>query len=215
MKTILCFGDSNTWGYNPSNGQRYDKAIRWPSVLAATLDAAFPGEFEIIPEGQNGRTTVWEDPVGQKRGSLHLLPCLETHKPVDLLIIMLGTNDLKHRFGVSSYDVARGVAYLAGMARTSEFGPGNSAPAVLIVAPPPFATLSEFGSEFEGGAKKSLTLGREILAYATLKGFPCFDAGTVIHSSDKDGIHLEPEEHHKLGVALAPRVIELIGKQGP
>ena len=211
MKTILCFGDSNTWGFNPSNGERYPKAIRWPTVLAASLEAEFPSEYEVIAEGQNGRTTVWEDPVGHKQGSAYLLPCLETHKPVDLVIIMLGTNDLKHRFGLSSYDVGRGVAYLAGMAKTSEFGPGNSAPAVLIVAPPPFGKLSAFDQEFEGGAEKSLTLGRDILAYASLKGFPCFDAGGVIRSSDKDGIHLEPEEHRKLGEALAARVIELFG----
>ena len=212
MKTILCFGDSNTWGFNPSNGERYPKAIRWPTVLAATLETDFPGKYEVIAEGQNGRTTVWEDPVGQKNGSAYLLPCLETHKPVDLVILMLGTNDLKHRFGVSSYDVARGMAYLAGMVKTSEFGPGNSAPAVLIVAPPPFGKLSAFDQEFEGGAEKSLTLGRDILAYAALKGFSCFDSGSVIRSSDKDGIHLEPEEHRKLGEALASRVIELIGR---
>jgi len=140
-----------------------------------------------------------------QKGSAYLLPCLETHKPVDLVIIMLGTNDLKHRFGLSPYDVARGVAYLAGMVKTSEFGPGNSAPAVLIVAPPPFGELSAFDQEFEGGAEKSLTLGRDILAYAAQKGFPCFDAGGVIRSSDRDGIHLEPEEHRKLGAALASR----------
>lgn len=212
MKTILCFGDSNTWGFNPSNGERYPKAIRWPTVLAAALGAEFPGKYEVIAEGQNGRTTVWEDPVGHKKGSAYLLPCLETHKPVDLVIIMLGTNDLKHRFGLSSYDVARGVAYLAGMVKTSEFGPGNSAPAVLIVAPPPFGKLSAFDQEFEGGAEKSLTLGRDILAYAAQKGFPRFDAGGVIRSSDRDGIHLEPEEHRRLGAALASRVVDIIGE---
>jgi len=210
MKTIVCFGDSNTWGYNPANGTRYPKPMRWPGILASALEASAPGGYEVIPEGQNGRTTVWEDPVGQKKGSSYLLPCLETHKPVDLVIIMLGTNDLKHRFGVSSYDVARGLAWLVQMVRTSEFGPGNAAPAVLVVAPPPFATLGGFSQEFEGGAEKSLTLGRDIAAQAALKGFPFFDAGTVIRSSERDGIHLEPEEHEKLGRALARLVVELV-----
>ena len=184
--------------------------MRWPSILASALEESAPGGYDVIPEGQNGRTTVWEDPVGQKNGSSYLLPCLETHKPVDLVIIMLGTNDLKHRFGVSSYDVARGLAWLVQMVRTSEFGPGNSPPAVLVVAPPPFATLGDFSQDFEGGTEKSQTLGRDIAAQATLKGFPFFDAGTIIRSSERDGIHLEPEEHEKLGRALARLVVELI-----
>ena len=212
MKTIVCFGDSNTWGYNPANAERYPAAVRWPGALRATLEAKYPGAFEVVAEGQNGRTTVWNDPLGQKNGSSYLLPCLESHKPVDLVIIMLGTNDLKHRFGLSSYDVAKGLVHLAEMTRSSEFGPANSAPAVLIVAPPPIAKLSGFAQDFLGGAEKSLTLGVDITAFAALKGFPCFDAGTCIHSSDVDGIHLDPEEHGKLGAALARKAVELIGQ---
>lgn len=210
MKTIVCFGDSNTWGYNPATAERYPKAQRWPSVLTAVLEAAKPGEYEVIAEGQNGRTTVWEDPVGQKKGSLYLLPCLESHKPVDLVIIMLGTNDLKHRFGVSSFDVAKGLVCLADMVKVSEFGPGNRAPAALLVAPPPFAKLTGFAQDFEGGFEKSLTLGRDIGALAAMKGIPFFDAGMVIRSSDLDGIHLDPEEQAKLGKALAGQVARLI-----
>ena len=210
MKTVVCFGDSNTWGYNPATTLRYSKALRWPSVLSAALEAGKPGEYEVIAEGQNGRTTVWEDPVGQKRGSLYLLPCLESHKPVDLVIIMLGTNDLKHRFGLSSWDVAKGMVCLADMVKASEFGPDNRAPAVLLVAPPPFARLSGFAQDFEGGFEKSLTLGRDIGALAATKSIPFFDAGTVIRSSDLDGIHLDPEEQAKLGRALAGRVAGLI-----
>jgi lysophospholipase L1-like esterase len=211
MKTILCFGDSNTWGYDPATGERYPAATRWPGVLATALAVYKPGAYEVIAEGQNGRTTVWDDPFGQKNGSVYLLPCLESHKPVDLVIIMLGTNDLKHRFSVSSYDVAKGLVHLAGMVKASEFGPGNRAPAVLIVAPPPFARLSGFAQDFLGGAEKSLTLGREITEFATLKGFSCFDAGTIIHSSDLDGIHLDSPEHEKLGRVLAKRACEMIG----
>lgn len=213
MKTILCFGDSNTWGYNPSNGgERYPAAQRWPGVLKAALEAEYPGEFEVIAEGQNGRTTVWDDPLGPKNGSLYLLPCLESHKPVDLVIIMLGTNDLKNRFGVSSYDVGKGLVRLAQMVKGCEFGPRNKAPAVLIVAPPPFGAMSGFALDFLGGAEKSLTLGRDISELAALNGFPCFDAGALIRSSDLDGIHLDPGEHEKLARALARRAVELIGR---
>ena len=104
MKEVLCYGDSNTWGYNPKTKQRYDRNTRWPCVLQRELGE----EFLVIPEGQNGRTTVWDDPVeGQKNGMTYLLPCLESHKPLDLVIITLGTNDLKHRFSVTAYDIAR------------------------------------------------------------------------------------------------------------
>ena len=212
MKTILCYGDSNTWGFNPATMRRYPKALRWPSVLAASLDKDFPGGFEVIAEGQNGRTTVWDDPFGQKNGSHHLIPCLESHKPLDIVVIMLGTNDLKHRFGVSSWDVAKGVAYLAGLVRLSGFGPGDLAPRVLVIAPPPFGKISVFAQDFlGGGAEKSLTLGRDIGILAEQNGIPFFDAGSVILSSDIDGIHLDPEEHGKLGRALAAKVIEILG----
>jgi len=210
MKTIVCFGDSNTWGYNPKNGERYPAEVRWPGAFRAALEAKYPGAFDVVAEGQNGRTTVWDDPLGQKNGSSYLLPCLESHKPVDLVIIMLGTNDLKHRFSLSSYDVAKGLVHLAEMAKGSGFGPEDKAPAVLIVAPPPIAKLSDFAQDFLGGAEKSLTLGKDIAAFSALKGFPCFDAGACIHSSDLDGIHLDPEEHGKLGRALALKAVELI-----
>ncbi|HEY9054956.1 MAG TPA: GDSL-type esterase/lipase family protein, partial [Rectinemataceae bacterium] len=131
MKTVLCFGDSNTWGYDPRTTERYSPEHRWPEVLKATLQELHPGQFEVIAEGQNGRTTVWDDPLGFKRGSDYLLPCLESHKPVDLLVIMLGTNDLKHRFGLSAYDVAKGLGRLVELARGCEFGPGSKAPKVL------------------------------------------------------------------------------------
>ena len=105
MKTIVCFGDSNTYGRDPVTRGRLDKKTRWPGVLQNTLGE----EYEVIEEGLNGRTTVWDDPVrgGPKRnGSLYLLPCLESHTPIDLLVIMLGTNDLKARFSVTPYDIA-------------------------------------------------------------------------------------------------------------
>jgi lysophospholipase L1-like esterase len=211
MKTILCYGDSNTWGYDPRTMGRYPKALRWTSVFAAALEAARPGAFEVVVEGQNGRTTVWDDPFGEKNGSKYLLPCLESHKPLDLVIFLLGTNDLKNRFGVSSYDVGKGLAYLAGLARISGSGPAGAAPAVLAVAPPPFGRMSGFAQDFLGGAEKSLTLGRDIGELAKQNGIPFFDAGSVIQSSDVDGIHLDPEEHARLGEALAGEAIRLLG----
>ncbi|MCX7028213.1 MAG: SGNH/GDSL hydrolase family protein [Spirochaetes bacterium] len=212
MKTIVCFGDSNTWGYNPATCGRYPPTVRWPCILAATLEAGFPGGFEIVAEGQNGRTSVWDDPLGQKNGSKYLLPCLESHMPVDLIIIMLGTNDLKHRFGLSSWDVAMGLGRLVELVKGCAFGPLNAAPKVLVVAPCAFGKMSSFSQNFLDQEGQSLTLGRDIGALAALNDFPFFDAGSVIHSSDLDGIHLDPEEHGKLGRALAEKAVELLGR---
>ena len=95
MKRILCYGDSNTWGYDPATQERFDRATRWTGVLRTTLGDG----YEILEEGLNGRTTVWDDPIeGYKNGHTYLVPCLETHRPVDLVVLMLGTNDLKKRF---------------------------------------------------------------------------------------------------------------------
>ena len=105
VKKILCYGDSNTWGYNPHTELRYPRAVRWTGVLQRGLGPA----YHVIEEGLNGRTTVWDDPIeGYKSGKEYLVPCLETHKPMDLVVIMLGTNDLKHRFSLTAFDIATG-----------------------------------------------------------------------------------------------------------
>ena len=109
LKEVLCYGDSNTWGYNPITKERYEKDERWTGVLQNALG----NDYHVIEEGLNGRTTVWDDPIeGFKNGKTYLIPCLETHKPLDLVIIMLGTNDLKKRFSLSAYDIAQGAGVL-------------------------------------------------------------------------------------------------------
>ena len=142
MKTVLCFGDSNTWGYDPLTRERFDRDIRWPGVLRNELGE----DYLVLEEGLNGRTTIWGDPIdgAHKNGSRYLLPCLESHAPLDLVVIMLGTNDLKRRFGVPAEDIARGAARLVGIARQSMCGPRCDAPQVLLVAPPPTTKLTRF-----------------------------------------------------------------------
>ncbi len=103
MKTILCYGNSNTWGAVLGTGERYAPFIRWTGVLAQELGAM----YRVIEEGPNGRTTLWDDPIeGYKNGKEYLIPCLESHRPIDLVVMMLGTNDLKIRFSVPAYDIA-------------------------------------------------------------------------------------------------------------
>jgi lysophospholipase L1-like esterase len=134
VKTVVCFGDSNTWGYVPgSNGQRFPRETRWP----ARLQAALGEEWEVIAEGLSGRTATIDRPDSEGRNGLpYLLPCLLSHAPVDLVVIFLGTNDVNF---VDDDRVARCVGRLVQVARSSEAGPDGRGPDVLVVCPPPFA----------------------------------------------------------------------------
>lgn len=207
MRTILCYGDSNTWGYNPATQERYAREVRWTGVLRRLLGMG----YLIIEEGLNGRTTVWDDPIeGYKNGKEYLIPCLETHKPIDLVVIMLGTNDLKMRFSAPACDIATGAGVLVDIVAKSETGPGDSAPQVLLVAPPPIGKLSEFAEMFEGGTAKSRMLSRNFHLVAEEHGCALLDASGIIVSSDVDGIHFDLSEHRKLGEAVAAGVRQML-----
>jgi lysophospholipase L1-like esterase len=204
MKTVLCYGDSNTWGYNPVTKERYPRSVRWTGVLQELLGQ----NYHVIEEGQNGRTTVHDDPVeGQKNGLTYLVPCLESHKPIDLVVLMLGTNNLKHRFAEGPGVIARSVGRLVQVIQTYEFGPGGTAPEVLLVAPPPVAQLTAFAEMFAGADEKSRGLGDAYRQIASDRGCPFLDAGTVIRSSDVDGIHLDPEQHTLLAEAIRDHLL--------
>lgn len=208
MRRILCFGDSNTWGYDPATQERFDESTRWTGVLQAALGS----DFLVIEEGLNGRTTVWNDPIeGWKNGHDYLVPCLETHRPLDLVVLMLGTNDLKRRFSLAAYDIAQGVAVLLRAISYSKAGRRGEPPRVLLMAPPPVARLSNFAEMFEGSEAKSLLLGGHYRAVADEYHVAFLDTATVIRSSDIDGIHLEPAEHARLGRAVAHEVLSVIG----
>jgi lysophospholipase L1-like esterase len=207
MKRILCYGDSNTWGYDPVTMDRFDRDTRWTRVLGIALGNG----YEVIEEGLNGRTTVWDDPIeGYKSGKDYLIPCLESHKPLDLVIILLGTNDLKTRFGLSAYDVAEGARVLVGIAQGSLAGVNGRSPQVLLLAPPPTTTLSEYAEMFIGAEEKSKKFSRYFAQIAQEMGCVFLDTGTVIVSSPLDGIHFEAGEHRKLGQAVALKVRELL-----
>jgi lysophospholipase L1-like esterase len=204
MKTVLCYGDSNTWGSDPETGERFAPGVRWPGVLAGELGDG----FRVIEEGLSGRTTVRDDPIegAHKNGRTYLRACLESHKPIDLVTIMLGTNDLKERFAASASDVAQGAASLAEMALTSGCGPDGGAPVVLLISPPPVGKLTDMAEMFEGAEEKSARFAGHYGRFAEQYGCGFLDAGAVISSSDVDGIHLEADEHRKLGWAVAARV---------
>ncbi len=209
MKTILCFGDSNTWGSDPTTGERFARDVRWPGVLRATLGP----EYDVIEEGMPGRTTVFDDPLEPfKRGKDYLPPCLRTHAPLDLVILLLGTNDLQLRYSASALDIALGCDWLIGVVESSTAGPQGIAPEVLLVAPPPLKTVPEpWDESFAGAEEKSRRLAGHYRRIAETRTCAYFDAGEQIASSDVDGVHWEASEHAKLGKALAPLVRRLIG----
>jgi len=207
-KVILCFGDSLTWGYNPRNGERYPFRERWTGMLQEELGE----EYRIIEEGLCGRTTVWDDPVeGDKNGKKHLGPILESHRPLDLVVIMLGTNDLKKRFNLSPFDIAQGAGFLVDMVRRSAAGRNEGSPEVLLVCPPPLAKLNDFAGLFEGGVEKSKELASSYRIIARFKRCHFLDAGKIVKTSDIDGVHWEVGENRKFALKLASRIRNILG----
>lgn len=213
MKTILCFGDSNTWGYDPvatagsSFVVRHAHDVRWTGVLARELGDG----FRVIEEGQNGRTTVHDDPFVPARNGRDYLPaCLESHKPIDLVVLMLGTNDLKNVHAVSPGEIATGVSVLAQMIRRSDAGPGAKPPALLLVCPPAIADMRqapEIAEKFSNGVERSKQLPKRYEAVAAQLGCGFLNSQEVVTASALDGIHLEAAEHEKLGRAIAAAVV--------
>jgi lysophospholipase L1-like esterase len=209
MIEVLCFGDSNTWGYSPENAARFAREVRWTGVLQAALGEG----FHVIEEGLNGRTTVWDDPVeGDRNGRRQLPFILETHAPLDIVVLMLGTNDLKKRYSAPATDIARGIERLLGIIRSSTSGRNGGAPKVLLMAPPPLAKLTEFADMLEGGTEKSRLLGKLYAGVAREQGSAFLDTAGIIRTSDLDGVHFEAAEHGKLGRAVAAEVKRLAGQ---
>lgn len=207
MYVVLCYGDSNTYGRDAVTKGRLERNIRWPGVLQQLLGE----EYYVIEEGLNGRTTVWDDPVrghNKRNGSLYLLPCLESHSPVDMVILMLGTNDCKTRYCVTPYDIGQSLGYLVEIIQKSNCG-RNGSPSILILAPPPLGKLTEYAETFSGGVEKSRGLVKHYKSIAEQYGCSFFDTSTVIHSSTLDGLHIDPEDHKKLAETVSVQVKEI------
>jgi lysophospholipase L1-like esterase len=207
LKTILCYGDSNTWGTVPgTRHERLARHIRWTGVLQDTLGEG----YYVIEEGLSGRTTAVDDPFEEGRnGKTSLMPCLRTHDPIDLVIVLLGENDLKYRFAFTAADAARGAAMLVTMIQKSSYGRNHQSPKILLVTPAPLGKLGDYAEEFEGGVKKSQQLAEKYRQKAKELGCEYLDAGAVIQVSKKDGIHWDPAEHAKLAKAIAEIIMNM------
>jgi lysophospholipase L1-like esterase len=180
--------------------------------------------YHVIAEGLNGRTTVWDDPLeggAIKNGARYLPACLQSHMPLDLVIIMLGTNDLKHRFSLTAFDIANGAGVLVDLVRASGCGrpprigteePSTAEePPVLLIAPPPLGLLSEFRHIFDGGVEKSSHFPCQFRRVAEERDCALLDAGEFLVSSDADGVHFDPEGQVLLGQRVAQWVREILG----
>ena len=208
MRTLLCFGDSNTYGQIPGQGplDRFKLPIRWPGVLGEVLGSG----WHVIEEGLSGRTTVSDDPIeGQaKNGRTYLLPCFQSHAPLDLIIIMLGTNDLKIRFQKPASEVAMGIGVMIHDIKEFALHGGETLqPEIMIVSPPPMLDdLKEWRSIFAEAQAKSRELAIEFEQIADALEVHFFDAGSVVSCSDVDGFHIDAKSHATLGRALAHEV---------
>ncbi len=210
MKTILCFGDSNTWGYDPETTLRYPRGVRWTSLLQKAL----PG-YCILEEGLGGRTTVFDDAMSYGRRGVDYLPvALETHDPVDLVLLMLGTNDCKARFRCTAGEIAEGMEALVDAVRAPARHLRQQ-PDILIVAPAPMDAdaLARGGMRHmfnEWSVEQSRRLSPYYKELAHRMGVHFFDAGRAA-IADADGVHLSPAGHAALAEALAGYLPSLLG----
>ena len=239
MKTILCFGDSNTWGYDPDaslaspSPVRHPHDVRWTGVLARELGAGWC----VIEEGQNGRTTVFDDPlVPHRKGRDYLPAALESHKPLDAVVLMLGTNDTKLVFSAPATQIAEGAGVLAKIILGSDAGPAAQAPEgtqapkemptpqqtpapqsprapkLLLVAPAavgPFALLPDLEEKFAGAEAKTKRFPMLYRRLAGTLGCAFLNAQDHAQPSRMDGIHFDAASHLALGRAIAEEVAKL------
>jgi len=214
MKTILAFGDSLTYGANPiPGGPRHAYEDRWPTALEQGLG----GAARVIAEGLGGRTTVHDDwfAAADRNGARVLPTLLESHSPLDLVIIMLGTNDIKPFHGRTAGEAARGMARLAQVVRGHFAGRLMQVPEIILVAPPPiilgdFADMMDHFGPHEAIAA-SVDFAREYKKRADEQQVHFFDAGTVATTSKADGIHLDPANTRAIGAGLVPLVKQVLG----
>lgn len=209
MKHILAFGDSLTWGFQAGTWTRHKFEDRWPNVLAAGLG----GRARVIEEGQNGRMTVHDDPyvLENRSGAVALPILLSTHQPLDLVIIMLGSNDLKWEGRQRAYEARLGMARLVEIVRTFAYKPGCDIPRILLVAPPHLLPTQdeEFAAYFDHAIAESKNFAYEYQRLAKERNCDFFDAASVA-SADLDGIHLDAANTRAIGTALVPVVKHIL-----
>jgi lysophospholipase L1-like esterase len=209
MKTILCFGDSLTYGSNPvPPGERHAYEDRWPGALEAKLG----GQARVIAEGLGGRTTVHDDwfTSADRNGARVLPTLLHSHAPLDMVIIMLGTNDLKPFLGRTAMEASKGMARLIEI--VGHFG---RAIEIVIVAPPHIRETGHPEMPIHFGGQSAIDESRQFARWyrlrATELGVHFFDAANVATAHPADGVHLDAANTRAIGEGLAPLVSQILG----
>lgn len=214
MKTILCYGDSNTWGFDYKTQGRFPYEVRWPNVMQKILG----GGFHVIEEGLAGRTTALDDPDDEspeaKNGLKYLIPCLRSHFPLDLILFMLGTNDLKMKFFTSVRMVAKSTERLIEKSRAELCEWQGYEPRILLIAPTVIRDTIEksmFGPEFcgNGSVLASMELAEELRKTAERLSCHFLNAAQIVKPNEVDALHLTREGHRQLGEAAARKVQEI------
>ena len=211
MKTVLCYGDSLTWGYSAEGPARHAHEDRWPNVLQASLGQS----VQVISEGLNGRTTAFDDHLASAdRNGARVLPTLlVTHAPLDLVIIMLGSNDMKPFVCGRAVGAVQGMRRLVDIVRGTAYPLGQEPPEILLVAPPPLCETADpdFAAMFEGMIEQSRMLASLYSDLADDTGCGFFDAGSVAKATPLDGVHLDAKDTRAVGKALEPMVRMMLG----
>jgi lysophospholipase L1-like esterase len=207
MKNILCFGDSNTWGYEPLVARRYPADVRWTGILQNSLGDG----FRVIEEGLNGRTNVTNEMERPIRSGLDVLPILlESHRPLDLVVIMLGTNDLKHDFDLSAEQIADGARRVCRSVIDCEYLMDNP-PQILLISPTHVELITEEEQDiFIGAIDKSRELAEHYQAVAEDLGIHFLDASKIVVKTDLDGVHWDVDQHVKFGKFLSGLIQKII-----
>lgn len=209
-QTVLTFGESNTHGTPPivTRGvyARHDATLRWPQVMAASLGCT------VIEEGLPGRTAcaVTDPEMGaHMNGHLGLRIALQSHGPIDVLTLMLGTNDCKAHFGLTPDGIAAGLAGLLAIACDDAMQTRHGGFRVLVICPPPVLEQGPIAQVFHGGTARSRGLQPLYAALAENWGAAFLDAGRHIAVSPLDGVHYDGAAHTKLGQAVAQAIRQL------
>lgn len=212
MKTILCYGDSITWGSDAETGGRHGFADRWPNVLQERLGP----QAQVVTDGLRGRTTAFDEHLAAcDRNGARILPTtLYTHAPLDLVIFLLGSNDMKPALAGTAAAAMQGMRRLVEIVRLNATRDGtDEPPAVLIVAPPPLCETAnpEYAAMFAGGVEQSRMLAGFYADLADVEGCGFFDAGSVARTSAIDGVHLDAANTRAIGAGLEPIVRMMLG----
>jgi lysophospholipase L1-like esterase len=211
MKTILCFGDSLTWGACAETGGRHPFRYRWPNVLQAAL-----GEnVHVVAEGLGGRTTAYDDPtaLAERNGTKVLPTLLSSHEPLDLVIIMLGSNDMKPKVAGKAIDAMLGMERLVEQVQHHTWRQPDERPEVLIVAPPVLCETANpiFAAIYAGSIGESKMIASYYADLADEMGCGFYDASSVAKTTPLDGVHLDAENTRAIGKGLAPIVRVMLG----